>query len=1018
VLETRFKPVLLKRKGVVLGVWGEAGIGKSYRVAELLRSLPCQTLSLHATTPLSTLATTLVKPKKLASWAERTLTRLAKNESVEAANVLDAFGATLAALAPFVLHLEDLHEADNERLEFIQKLAQMIQRTKGVGLIITSRIEPPTPFEKFRPEPLTKEESDSLLGREVAAPLPKDALEFIYRKASGNPLYTLEYLRFLSRQGFLWSDGKAWHWRKPEGRVMPVTVEALIELALSKITEERLETALQAKAYLPLETSDALWQRVADLSTAELAGAKLDLERQGVFSKGRFAHPLYREVTLKALSQEKRQRLARRTLEVLRDSPREAAPFVADAHLQDREALELLQCAVQEAKAENNQSATGQLLALAARYAAGEEKGSLALAAARALSAYNVAEAERLFEMAAGQPSVRIEALSQLAELLAGQGRVEEAERTLLQIDESRSSRPYLVRLLRLHGAAKNHQEILELIRRHPELLENPEPLTASYAGKALALNGFPDEAEALARTVLRQADLSGETRAALYKVLSSVCYVRGDHAGMERYEAEVLALAKQSGNLRLQDEALFNRAMALENLNRYEEEKEVLEQDLQLCLELGDSMARVVSQTFYAHVLTEFGTYQQAEDLLLEARSYLERTDFAGYRAECACNLSKLYLDWQPPHGTILALRHSHSALEIARNLQLPLVLVRSLHVAALAEAWAGNVGPAKALAQETLYVVQNTPLPMMLDEAYLALGYAAKAAGDRNSAVTAFQEAQRHTGGLAVQKIGLELDRLNNDIDSARKRMHWFEERGLLNGVTIAKRYFPELVEHPIQEVIPVKDAPRLEVLGVMQVHHEGQTAAVRGRKRQELFLLLLEARMSGRGEVSRLDLFDALYPKTDEDKALGNLKQLVHSLRLELGESVIKTTTGGYALGEMTSDAETFLQTGDTTLWRGGYEVSGETVAESLYLFLFDKAKVLLENDPKETARVAKFLLEYDPYNLPYLRLSLQALQRSNNYRSLGRVYEEAKTHFAEIGEELPQTWTEFLRLQINA
>jgi tetratricopeptide (TPR) repeat protein len=268
-----------------------------------------------------------------------------------------------------------------------------------------------------------------------------------------------------------------------------------------------------------------------------------------------------------------------------------------------------------------------------------------------------------------------------------------------------------------------------------------------------------------------------------------------------------------------------------------------------------------------------------------------------------------------------------------------------------------------------------------------------------------------------LDMHKIGLELDRLNHDVASARTRMQWFEERGLLNGVNIAKRYFPELAEQPPQALAAPKNAPRLDVLGVMQLHHDGQVTSVRGRKRQELFALLLEARISGRAEVTRLNLFDALYPDVDETKALSNLKQLIHSLRLELGESVIKTTSTGYALGEIISDAEMFLQTGDTALWRGCYLegidlTAREGLSESLYLLLFEKARTLQETDPKEAARVARFLLEADPYNADYLAFVLQTLRQSDNHRTLGRVYEEAKKHFAEVGETLPQSWLAFL------
>ncbi len=271
----RFKTVLLKRRGVALGLWGEAGIGKTYLARVLLQSIPCQTLSVHATVSWLKLAESLPKANKTPVWAERTLERLKRNESVDTNQFLDAIAALLATLAPIIVYAEDLHEASTEQLEFWKSLAQTITRMKGVGILTTSRNEPPESFEKIKIEPLTKEPSDTLLNNEVAAPLPKESLEFIYSKAAGNPLYTLEYFRLLSRQGAIWNDGKSWHWRKPEASAMPATVEALIELALDKAQDEKYTTALQAKALLPLDTEDELWARVVKISKKELEVAKL-----------------------------------------------------------------------------------------------------------------------------------------------------------------------------------------------------------------------------------------------------------------------------------------------------------------------------------------------------------------------------------------------------------------------------------------------------------------------------------------------------------------------------------------------------------------------------------------------------------------------------------------------------------------------------------------------------------------------------------------------------------------------
>ena len=200
-------------------------------------------------------------------------------------------------------------------------------------------------------------------------------------------------------------------------------------------------------------------------------------------------------------------------------------------------------------------------------------------------------------------------------------------------------------------------------------------------------------------------------------------------------------------------------------------------------------------------------------------------------------------------------------------------------------------------------------------------------------------------------------------------------------------------------------------------MQVAHEGKTETVRGQKRKELLAVLLEARILGRSEVTMLELFDALYPNVSESEAASGLKQTVFKVRSSYGQNTITTTTNGYALGAITSDAETFLRDTDTRLWRGPYLQDANlepsaSVLEVLTLALHTKAETLLEMDPKEAARVGRTLLETDPYDLKALRLVCQALRALENHRSLSRLYLDAREKLLEVGETLPERWQDFL------
>ena len=195
------------------------------------------------------------------------------------------------------------------------------------------------------------------------------------------------------------------------------------------------------------------------------------------------------------------------------------------------------------------------------------------------------------------------------------------------------------------------------------------------------------------------------------------------------------------------------------------------------------------------------------------------------------------------------------------------------------------------------------------------------------------------------------------------------------------------------------------------------------MRGQKRRELLALLLEARIAGRRKVSRLEILDALYPNTDELQGATLLKDVVYQLRELGGSSVIITTENGYALGEVTSDAEEFLETGNTKLWRGAYleglnlERNNDTVQETLHLALQTHGEKLLETDPTEAARVGRLLISADAYDLEALRLTVKALRALQNHKTLARVYTQSCKQFLEIGEVLPMRWQDFLETPIG-
>jgi hypothetical protein len=926
----------------------------------------------------------------------------------------------LAGLAPFVLHLEDIHEASDERLEFITALAQVVLRIKGVGLVVTSRKEPPEPFASIKLEPLLQQDADKLLEQELKTPLPKEALTWLYDKAAGNPLYTLEYLRYLTKQGFLWNDGKHWHWRKPEHTVMPVTVEALIEQFLIQAKAEPLHRyVLETKALLPLDASNDVWLKIARVNEQDLQTAITELSQQGVFKDNDFAHPLFREVTLKTLSAERKQHLARRAINILEPEPARAALFINAAKLEPEKALALLKRAAENSE-ERSEVEAAKFLAQAVDYASGEEKSKLALGAAEGLRSHDMPGAVQLAERTLALEPDNIPAKVLLAKLYGLQMRKEEAKAMFQRLSsEYRATKEGLETLIEVYNRCEESNVVVTAFKEHAA---NFSPLNAAAIGWVMgSLSGLSryGEVEELAAQTL--ANLEPKSWAYV-SVLHALAFMHNRANQYDKSEPEfrkAIELIERYHEGRRLHVPLHNHATALTWLGHFDEARVDAERARALALAAGDVIQYASATDALGQLEVEFGNYERAEELLLEAQTTLAYRSPSEYFADVYSNLTTLYLEWPgPATNPMLALKYARTGLGLARDFG-PIFLVDGLTNMTLAESRHGNPHYAIGLAEEAQAIATQAKMPRARFHAAVAKGTALQALQRLDEARLEFIEAERigrELGlGVYTEKVGLELDRLNNDIESAKTRMQWFQERGLMNGVNIARHYFPELAD--IKETSkPITSNVRLEVLGSLQARGNKLTP-IRGRKRQELLALLLEARMSGRSDVSRLTLLDTLYPDEDEFKAGSSLKNIVHGLRETLGESALRTTANGYALGECTSDAELFLQSGDTSLWRGvyfdGLEITDESLVQgSLYELLYDKAKALLELDPQEAARVAHILVEAEPYNTAYLKTYLTALRLSKNHGKLVRHYQEARERLLEVNEPLPETWQGFL------
>jgi tetratricopeptide (TPR) repeat protein len=1023
----RLSGLTQRRPGLALGLWGEPGIGKTHAALSLLRAFPGRSWTVHATQTLSSVASMLPRPRKPTLWLERSLERLARGEQAEAAVGAQTLAALLSAAAPMLLHVEDLHEASEEGLAFWTQVAGIVNRTRSVGLIVTGRAAPPEGFEALRLSPLNREASDALLGAEVGAALPGEALAWVFERARGNPLFTLEFFRYLSRQGFAWNDGHRWRWRVPEREVMPSTVEAVIEQQLFKVSgTDSVRRTLEVQAFLPLGSSVAVLAAVAELTEAELEAAQQLLAQQGIFVGTEFAHPLFREVQLANLRPERRRDLARLALGILEHDPLQAAAFVEAAALGDAQTVAVLTQAAAQARETANPSLEGRLLARAARFASGEEQYRLALDAAQVLKRIDFTIATQMGELALSFKPHDPEVIELLGHIFALQKRRDRLESILSQLPEEEQGHNGLLRWVRLYSALGDYAAVVTVVEQNPFLMDGDPDTVHDIAWSFLALDR-PGEVRALLTKTLSRDDLT-ETRRARFNYLNATLLSHeGDDHAAEPFFYEALLAYQRLGNSVNLIASLHAHALVLQKIGRYQEVLPKLEDAAQRCLQLGSLKMLAQTHLAIADQLQWFGNYERAEHLYNESLEILRGLQDTDFLLDGLRSMTELYGAWNVPYGAALAFKYASEALESGRATGSPLTMTEVLSANVRASLLNRQPAQAVAFAEEALNLASSLGLPDQMRNVHHLMALALDASGRRDEALEHTREALRWAAKTddpyAARKVGLELARLTGDLALAREHLGWFEERGLMSGVHLAQRYFPELAGDAFDSPQP-ESLLRLEVLGSMQLRREGVSTPLRGGKRKELLALLLEARIRGRSEVAALDLCDALYPLEPEEAALGALRAAVFKIRSSLGAALVTTTPNGYALGLVASDAEAFLHSGDTNLWRGLYledltlEGRDENVCDALNKALRTRIEALLEADIPtnlgEAVRLSHLLVRAEPYDLGTLAVACRVLQASRNRKALDRLYSEARTRMLEVGEALPEGSAAFLEM----
>ena len=1007
------------RSSLALGVWGDPGVGKTHWVEALLRDAAIAQLRVSARITVSLLAQRIPLGKPRPVWLERRLQDVLSGRFGEAKDLAEFVAALLALSAPIALHIEDLHAADAESSAFWSALAGFVRHSKGVAIIATGRNAPPIPFEGYWLEPLTQAGSDALLNATIGAVLPPEALEWLWSRAQGNVLFTLEYLRFATRQGWLWSDGQRWRWRTPNDPRPPTSLEGLLTRLLETASDtHEAQKLLEARSILPDDDVPLhIWQIASGLAQRPFSAALTDLERYGLIVGGRFTHRLYREIMRSKLSSTKAELLARPAFAALLAADDEASRVLAVKLLEVARpvpdvALALLLRAASDALQAGDALRGALLEARAVEFADVAERPVLALRAARALRSVRPAEALRLSELARQlQPNIETSFLS--AELLLLNGDADAADGLMRSLGDAPFRLEWWPRLIALRVQQLDFAAALELWHAHGQLHSSAAPLLLRDVAWAMIQFGELDTAQGLLELGLRKKPAQRE-RGALLMALAYQNLMRGSLTPAEDFAAQaVAALESDSASLDLA-RALEIRAEVLEHQGLSAEAAQLATRAVAVRGELGDAWGVCRAQLRLASALLELAEYEQSEELLLESRSVLERRDAREALIVWDCQLAHLYAEWNPPHGASLALRHARDALRRARGSNHPTMLNTALAQSAWVEAWYGDPALALGLSDEALELAAQLGQADQSGLETMARGAALEGLGRLEEAKVAYQRgvAQLRLAELAsTERYALELDRIGNDALSAARRLEGFVSRGQRHATQIAWRYFPQLQ--------PTSNLPlELQVLGAVRVALGTRILRVQTPTGKALLVLLLEARLEGRVEIPDLELIDRLFAGMPERRARDALKNLVYRLRSATSAGLITRTPTGYALGEVSSDAERFLENPDLSDWRGAYsadvtELAGRGASRShLVTALREATRDQLTQSPALTVRAARVLLDMEPYDEDVLRLLLSALRASNNRRDLQRAYKSAQQRFFEVDVELPDSWQEFV------
>ncbi len=220
----------------------------------------------------------------------------------------------IGQVRPVVLIFEDLHWSDQPSLELLRFIGRSIEH-QPILLVATWRddeISRQHPLYQLLPALVRESNAERLELRQLEETHLDELVQarfaladserhqlvcYLARLGEGNPLFTLELLRTLERQGDLQQENGGWRIVNLTDERVPVLIQQMIERRTSEVSAETL-AALQVAAILGQSVTLDRWERVAEGSATEAAEEAIEAHLIEETERGwevAFPHALIRQ---------------------------------------------------------------------------------------------------------------------------------------------------------------------------------------------------------------------------------------------------------------------------------------------------------------------------------------------------------------------------------------------------------------------------------------------------------------------------------------------------------------------------------------------------------------------------------------------------------------------------------------------------------------------------------------------------------------------------------------------------